>query len=156
MELHKKDKDASCLIDYFKNVISWVVSTFPTYRKNMDEIEWGILFNKYGNTNFEWIDELAGRMMDDDMVTDKSGIYEYLLNGDEELLKLAKFSKETIRGAIEKQNGKCANCGNELSQARCSTRRIKSYKEGGRNDIDNCEVLCKECLSGDYCKSPVA
>ena len=48
MSEHQHDTNASELWLYFQSVISWVQTIFPKYRKEMQGLEWGLLYNKYG------------------------------------------------------------------------------------------------------------
>ena len=47
MSAHKDDADAAPLWRYFQDVIAWTKRLFPTYRKGMEKVEWGILYNQY-------------------------------------------------------------------------------------------------------------
>ena len=47
MAKHQNDKDATELWMYFQNVIAWVKTLFPNYRKEMKGIEWGNLYNSF-------------------------------------------------------------------------------------------------------------
>lgn len=48
MKNHRNDTDeANALFDYFKNVIRWVKRLFPTYNKDMKDVDWGFLYNKF-------------------------------------------------------------------------------------------------------------
>ena len=45
--------DASALWLYFNNVINWVKTIFPNYRKEMKGLDWGRLYNTYNKTNYD-------------------------------------------------------------------------------------------------------
>ena len=45
MGKHYRDEDAKALWRYYDDVITWVSRTFPTYRKLMQGVEWGLLYN---------------------------------------------------------------------------------------------------------------
>lgn len=48
MSIHQHDADANDLWVYFRNVINWAKTMFPTKRKGItDTQDWGILYNKY-------------------------------------------------------------------------------------------------------------
>jgi hypothetical protein len=94
---------------YFQNVINWVKVIFPEYRKEMKGIAWGELYNKFGKEKFnsaEMEKDIKRLMMDDD-ITKKSGIYPYLLTKDEKYLNIRAFTDSQKRAAYEKQNGIC-------------------------------------------------
>ena len=43
MATHQHDSSASALWIYYQNVINWVTTVFPNYRKEMKGIKWGLL-----------------------------------------------------------------------------------------------------------------
>ena len=75
--------------------------------------------------------------MGDEDVTKKSGIYEYLLTGEEKKL--------SIRAAYEKQNHKCAICGEEFELEQMHADHITPWSKGGKTTPDNCQMLCRDC-----------
>ncbi|NCU40941.1 DUF262 domain-containing protein [Candidatus Saccharibacteria bacterium] len=88
MSNHQHDKSALALQKYFQSVITWVSSTFTNYRKYMKGIEWGFLYNKYYDETYDTnkIEEEIAKLMLDDHVVRKSGIYPYILTRDERFL----------------------------------------------------------------------
>jgi hypothetical protein len=42
MSKHQHDPNAGALWRYFQDVITWVKTTFPVYRKEMKGVEWGV------------------------------------------------------------------------------------------------------------------
>lgn len=85
MSDHQHDPNANELWTYFQNVIQWVRLTFPTYRKEMKGVNWAVLYDRYGSDVHD-TDELEAKvyaLMIDDDVTKKSGIYPYVLTGEE-------------------------------------------------------------------------
>ncbi len=127
---HQHDPNANALWLYFQQVISWVKVVFPTYRKEMKGLPWGIFFNKYGQNSYD-SNELESRikvLMEDEEVTSNKGIYEYLLSGSEKLLSLRAFPDKIKRAVYEKQNGKCAFCGNSfpIERMQCSIVYLSS------------------------------
>src|SRR3989344_2164705 len=46
MSKHQHDKNADELWQYFQDVIHWVRKTFPNYRKEMADVNWGDLYNE--------------------------------------------------------------------------------------------------------------
>ena len=51
MATHQNDNDATELWLYFQNVINWVKTLFPIYRKEMKGVDWGYLFKNYGSVS---------------------------------------------------------------------------------------------------------
>ena len=149
MSAHQNDSDALELWSYFQNVIEWVNAKFPKYRKEMKGIDWGFLYNKYHNNKYD-ADELekeVQRLMADDDVTAKKGIYEYLLSNKEmeKKLNIRAFTESQKRSAYERQGGKCALCGKEHSFEEMEGDHITPWVEGGKTNVDNLQMICKDC-----------
>src|SRR3989344_5963512 len=83
MAKHQHDKNANELWNYFQDVIAWVRKTFPNYRKEMASVNWGELYNQFKDKklNAAKLETEVARLMQDEDVTKKSGIYPYLLIG---------------------------------------------------------------------------
>lgn len=147
MAKHQHDEDANVLWQYFQEVLSWVQRIFPNYRKEMKGLEWGILYNKYKNESFnsDKLENEIKRLMQDDDVTSKKGIYEYLLSGDERYLNIRAFSDTMKRQAYEKQNGICPICKNHFEITEMEGDHITPWHEGGKTDINNLQMLCRDC-----------
>lgn len=147
MALHQHDDHANPLWLYFANVINWVNAVFPKYRKEMKGIDWGILYNDYGDQNFN-PNELENRileLLEDDDVTKLSGIYPYLITGKEKYLSIRAFSDKIKRKVYQKQKGKCKICKKEFSLQDMEGDHIIPWCEGGHTTEDNCQMLCKNC-----------
>lgn len=152
MSIHQHDNHATPLWQYFQSVISWVQTIFPRYRKEMKGLKWGILFNTYGTKvyNPQELEEKIVSLMQDDDVTKHSGIYEYLLSGDEKHLNIRSFTDNEKRKVYERQKGNCPYCVAENSKKthyeleEMEADHIKPWCEGGKTNIDNCQLLCKE------------
>ena len=142
---HKSDAGGMWL--YFQNVISWVQCLFPTYRTEMKGINWGVYFNTYHDREFDSV-ELERRYLvlaEDDDVTSPSGIYEYLIDGNEKHLSLRSFSPKQKRSAYERQQGICAHCGKHFEFEQMEADHITPWREGGRTTPENCQMLCRTC-----------
>ena len=83
-------------------------------------------------------------MMDDD-VTNKKGIYTYVLTRSEKHLNIRAFTEAQKRAAYERQNGICANCGKHFELVAMEADHITPWHEGGKTLPENCQMLCKEC-----------
>ena len=149
MGKQKKDgvTDANALWMYYQSVLNWVRMLFPTYRKEMKGIEWGILYNKYKDQSYnsDKMENLIKIMMMDDEVSKKSGIYVYLITGDEKYLNLRAFTPAQKIEVYEKQNGICPICKNHFDITEMEADHITPWSQGGKTDIDNCQMLCREC-----------
>lgn len=147
MAIHQHDEDANPLWQYFQEVLSWVQRIFPNYRKEMKGIEWGILYNKYKDESYnsDKLENEIKRLMQDDDVTSKKGIYEYLLSGDEKYLNIRAFSDSMKRAAYERQDGICPICKGHFEINEMEGDHITPWHEGGKTDVDNLQMLCKDC-----------
>ena len=80
--------------------------------------------------------------MQDEDVTNKKGIYEYLLTGDEKYLNIRSFSDSQKREAYEKQKGICVKCKKKFEFSEMEADHIKPWHDGGKTMADNCQMLC--------------
>jgi hypothetical protein len=147
MAAHQHDTNCNELWLYFQYVINWVEATFPSYRKEMKGLEWGIFFNKFAMDNHDpkKLEERVGELMEDEYVTKKSGIYEYLLDGDERHLSIRAFTTKMAREAYERQKGICRVCGKHFEIEEMHADHITPWSKGGPTDANNCQMLCANC-----------
>ena len=131
---------------YFQSVIAWVTATFPKYRREMKGIAWGELYNEFKDSHLDSAKletEVAGLMADED-VTNKKGIYAYVLNGHEKHLNIRAFSLNQKREAYERQSGICPVCGNHFEPEEMEGDHITPWRDGGKTDAANCQMLCRD------------
>ena len=147
MAQHQHDANASELVQYFKQVIAWVEAIFTTYRKEMKGIQWGKLYNKFRDKqlNAVELENEVSMLMEDEDVTRKNGIYEYLLDGEEKHLSIRAFLDSMKRTAYEKQKGKCKKCRKDFKIEDMEADHITPWCEGGKTIASNCQMLCKNC-----------
>ncbi len=158
MAKHQLDNDANELWQYFQDVINWITKLFPFYRREMKGLEWGLLYNKYKNNQYNTnrLEERIGELMEDEEVGSKKGIYEFLLSNEEEskLLNLRTFTDKQKREYFDKHKQinkdgeyvcKCVKCGKELRLNECEADHIIPWSKGGKTDMDNLQFLCKKC-----------
>ncbi|MGN0728825.1 HNH endonuclease family protein [Treponema sp.] len=147
MALHQHDPNANELTLYFQNIISWVKTAFPKYRKEMKGIEWGFLYNKFKDSAIDSkaVEEKITALMQDDDVTNKKGIYEYVLDGEEKHLNIRAFTPNQKREAYERQNGICAVCEKHFEIDEMEGDHITPWHSGGKTTAENCQMLCKDC-----------
>lgn len=152
MSIHQHDEDAHELKNYFKRVIDWVQTVYPKYYKEMKGIDWGRLYNKYKDADFN-SDKLAAEvaaLMKDREVSNKKGIFEYLLSHDEALLSLRQFDDTDKRELYEACGGICQHCvrdGREKTHweiEEMEADHITPWSEGGKTEISNGQMLCRE------------
>ena len=146
MSKHQHDKNANELWKYFQKVIEWVRKVFPHYRKEMKGIEWGELYNKFKNKRFnsEKLEKEISKLMQDDDVTNRKGIYLYVLTRDEKHLNIRVFNERQKRQAYERQKGVCPKCGEHFKLEQMEADHIDLWSEGGKTTAENCQILCKK------------
>ena len=149
---HQHDPDSRDLWDYFKRVITWVEELFPIYRKEMKGLPWGIYYNEYYQYTYnpQLLEKEVSRLMADDDVTKKSGIYKYVLekaigNDDPSLLGIRAFSDSQKRTVYTQQGGICACCGKKYKYEEMEGDHIKPWSKGGKTEIANLQMLCRDC-----------
>lgn len=147
MAAHQHDKNAAPLYDYFKLVIQWVKNLFTDYTSEMRHVDWGYLYNKYKDKVFDSINvrQRAKELMLDDDVSSKSGIYAYLITGDDKYLNIRQFSDAHRRAAFTRQDGKCCKCGKIYGITEMEADHITPWSKGGKTNPDNCQMLCISC-----------
>jgi hypothetical protein len=146
MAQHQDDENAEVLWDYFQSVIRWVKQTFTKYRREMKGVEWGFLYNLFNETELDpvQLEEEIKRLMIDEDVTNKKGIYEYVLNGKEKHLNIRAFTDNQKRETYERQEGICVVCKKHFDISGMEADHITPWHEGGKTSSDNCQMLCKE------------
>jgi hypothetical protein len=147
MGAHQHDPNANELWRYFMNVIEWVRLTFPIYRREMKGLDWGGLYDAYKDEIFDTDAlerEIKTLMMDDD-VTNKRGIYAYVLTRNEKTLNIRSFSESQRRAAYERQSGVCPSCSKHFEFSEMEGDHITPWHLGGKTLPDNCQMLCKDC-----------
>ena len=147
MALHQWDENASALKLYFKRVIDWVKDIFPHYRREMKGIEWGLLYNRYKDFELDpvQLEQQVKDLMIDDDVTNKKGIYSYVLTGNEKHLNIRAFTENQKRSAYERQNGICPDCGNTFKYEEMHGDHIVPWSKGGKTIPENCKMRCAKC-----------
>ena len=148
MAEHQNDLSAVQLWNYFRSVIDWVQAIFPNYRREMKGLPWGLFFNEHGertDLDPKTLESEIQRLMMDEDVTRKSGVYEYLLTGDERKLSIRVFDRRDARAAYERQQHKCAECGKTFNFEEMHADHIKPWSKGGKTLPENCQMLCADC-----------
>ena len=147
MARHQHDSNANELWQYFQDVINWVKENFTNYRKEMKGLDWGIFYNHHKDEKFNpsELEEKIKNLMVDDDVTKKSGIYEYLLDGQEKHLSIRAFTDTQKRTQYEKQKGICPKCGKHFSFSDMEGDHITPWSKSGKTLPENLQMLCKNC-----------
>jgi len=146
MSENQHAQNANELWRYFQDVITWVSLTFPHYRKEMKGVDWGKLYNRFKDEKYDTgalEAEIVKLMMDED-VTKKSGIYEYVLTREEKYLSIRAFTDNMKREAYERQHGICVACGKHFELSEMEADHVTPWVEGGQTNDTNCQMLCRE------------
>ncbi len=130
---------------YFNSVLNWIKVVFPKYRREMKGVNYGILYNNFKDNEFDAkkIEEEITTLMQDEDVTKKSGIYEYVLTRNEKYLSIRAFTDKQKRESFERQKGICVKCGVEFEINEMEADHITPWHEGGKTTAENCQMLCK-------------
>ncbi len=147
MGQNQQNPTAVALWNYFQSVISWVEATFTRKRSKMKGVDWGSLYNKYKDEVLDPVTieaETVKLVMDDD-ISNKAGIYPYILTRDEKYLNIRGFTDAMRQKAYELQGGICKLCGGKFEIPEMEADHITPWVEGGKTNEENCQMLCKEC-----------
>lgn len=147
MAKHQHCENADELWKYFLAVIEWAKKTFPVERKQLKTVDWGMLYDRYKDETFD-ADALEMRvkeLLKDDDVSNKSGVYPYVLTNDERYLNIRAFTQNQKTQAYERQHGVCALCNKYFEIGQMDADHIVPWSKGGKTVDENCQVLCKKC-----------
>jgi hypothetical protein len=151
MAKHQHDTDADELWEYFQNVIEWVRKIFANYRREMGNVPWGELYNNFKDKKIDTkkLEREISELMQDEDVTKKSGIYEYILTRNEKYLNIRAFTDKMKREAYERQKGICPHCKGDNKKKKWAIEEMEAdhinpWHEGGKTITENCQMLCKE------------
>ena len=153
MASHQEDDNADELWNYFQKVIQWIEATFTNKQDIMKKVNWGEVYAAHGDTEYdpETLDAKIQYLLNlpthngEGMIQKKSGIYRYVLDGDEQHLHLRTFKREQKEKAYERQKGECAACRKVFDFKEMHGDHIKPWKEGGLSHEDNLQMLCRTC-----------
>lgn len=163
MSVHRQDTDIRELKDNFDTIIDWIDSVFDYTGKYIQNSEWGRLYRIYHRNAYPRakVNARVEELMDDPQVTDKRGIFEYILGGEQDpsLLNVRVFDRRTIDAVYRKQTKEAkakgiSNC--PLCALGSGPNKTRIYKEnemdadhvtawskGGATDEANCQMLCR-------------
>ena len=150
MSNHQHDPSAAPLWQFFQSVIIWIETSFrPTKerKKIMKGVDWGMLYKQYKDQVFDFkaVDDEVKRLILDDDVTKKTGIYPYILTRKEKNLSIRAFTPAQKLAAYERQMGFCADCGQHFDLSQMEADHITPWHLGGKTVAENCQMLCRDC-----------
>ncbi len=147
MSRHQHEKSAEPLLDHFEQVIEWVKATFPGEpRKEMKGLDWGGFYSQHKEQVFDSdkIEAEVAKLMADDEVKNKKGIYQYVLTREERYLNLRLFDEAMKRSVYEKQKGLCAQTDEAMPIEEMEADHIIPWSQGGKTTVDNCQMVSRE------------
>lgn len=83
--------------------------------------------------------------MRDDEVQKRTGVYEYILTGDEKYLNLRVFPDEIKEAVNEQQGGVCNMCRKPFKIGAMQGDHILAWSQNGKTIEANCQMLCRPC-----------
>ncbi len=163
MSMHRYDNNIDELQTYFNSVIDWVSSVFIDVDSKMCGLKWGWLYEMYHKNpyNPQEVSKKVKELLEDAYVTDKKGIWEYILGGCEhkQLLNVRVFDDHIKKSVYAQQTNKAqaegvSNCplcalGSDSNKTRIwkysemDADHITAWSKGGATSISNCQMLCK-------------
>ena len=150
MSEFRHQDNASELWEYFRSVMDFVKQVFIKHRKEMVGLDFGLMYNKHKGQTFDpiAIEQKVAALLQDEDVTKKSGVFEFVLGGNEKLLSIRAFSDKVRREVFEAQGGVCPICGENFAINEMQADHITAWSKGGKTTSDNCQMLCKKCNLG--------
>ncbi len=144
MSQQQQKESADDLWLYFQEVMDWVQRIYPNYRKEMKGIAWGFLYNAFKDTKATPtnLEKNVARLMEDEDVSNKKGIYSYLLDKQEKHLNIRAFSNNQKIEAYERQKGICIKCNEHFEIEEMEADHITPWSRGGKTVPENCQMLC--------------
>jgi hypothetical protein len=144
---HQHEENAEELWNYFERVVEWVRTVFIKSRKEMKGVPFGLLYNEYRDTDIDpnEVEEEIQRLMQDEDVTKKPGIYSYIFTKDEKVLSIRTFTDNNKIEAYERQKGICSHCKKYFEIEEMEADHITPWSKGGKTNIENCQMLCLHC-----------
>ena len=78
-----------------------------------------------------------------------SGIYKYIITGEQKYLQLRTFDESIARAVYEKQKHMCIYCqqegiNKEYAFKEMEADHIQPWSKGGKTEESNCQMLCKK------------
>ncbi len=146
MGKHQHNSDAKELWKYFRDVVGWIEDNFELRKKIMRGVDWGTLYNQFKEAELDprLIEEETAKLIADDDVQRKQGIYPYILTGEEKHLNIRAFSDSIKQKVYDKQSGICKFCGEHFDIKNMEADHITPWVEGGKTVEENCQMLCKK------------
>lgn len=163
LALHRTDLDIKGLNTYFTSVIDWVSSVFVrSPDAEMRGLDWGRLYEEFHSRAYNpaTLDAAVGKLLADDAVNNRRGVYEYVLGGESSptLLDIRIFEKKDKGVAYQRQTqdakqkgvsncplcavGGDANGSRIYKQSEMDADHVTAWSKGGVTSLANLTMLC--------------
>lgn len=160
---HRNNSDVSNLVNRFSEVIEWVATTFlDKFAPHMKGLDWGDYWLRFGQVNYEppTITASVRSLLEDPYVSNKRGVFEYVLGGEKEkkLLGIRVFSPAQkqkqydlqTKQAIDAGMSNCPHCVIESAfnkskiwpKSGMEADHVSAWSKGGESIDENCQMLC--------------
>ena len=148
MSKHQFDEDASDLINFFITVMDWVKEIFPNTYKEMTsiyEFDWYKMYREHHleKVDVKELDNEIKKLLDEEEIEKKKGIWEYVLDHNEYHLNLRKFSDKIKNAVYREQKGICPITGKWYKIEDMEADHIIPWSKGGTTTKDNCQMIWK-------------
>jgi hypothetical protein len=163
MSLHRRDNNIEEIKTYFDTVIEWAKTLFGNPKSEMKGLEWGAFYEQFHAKSYNptLLQNRVNELYADEYVTNKRGIFEYLLDGeiDKSLLNIRIFDNATKKTVYARQTSEAiamhkSNCPQCVCEDKANKSRIwkinemdadhvTAWSKGGATDISNCQMLCR-------------
>lgn len=162
--------EAEALFEYFRAVVRWTKQLFPNYRKEMKDVDWGLLYNEYKDYNSFGVRQLANTvnyLMADtgsgnsQHLESTKGIYEFAVataagmsddDAARKYLTPRTFTKQDMKMQYECQHGVCPHCMKRYEFVAMHGDHIVPYhpmpvagQRPGPTIPSNLQMLCHSC-----------
>jgi hypothetical protein len=151
MQAHYLNNNANELKENFEIIIKWIPEIFPELPETYSHQKfWGEMYAAYGNENYD-PDEMMNIF--NMLINNKEelpsmnikNIITYCFTRDDKLLVPRAFSSTQKTAMYNRQNGRCASCGQSFEIEDLDADHIIPWHEGGRTDTSNGQMLCHSC-----------
>ena len=163
MSLHRNENNIEELKTYFDTVIEWAKTLFGEPKNEMKGLEWGAFYEQYHSNSYSpaQLQKRVNELYADEAVTNKKGIFEYVLGGEldakllnirifEESVKKTVYARQTNE-AREKDISNCPECAKGQENVRrkiykfneMDADHVTAWSKGGETTIENCQMLSK-------------
>ena len=163
MSLHRNEDNIEELKTYFDTVIEWAKTLFGEPKTEMRGLEWGAFYEQYHSNSYSpaQLQQRVNELYADEAVTNKRGVFEYLLGGetDRHLLNIRIFEESVKKTVYARQTNEakqlgvsnCPECAKGHDNVRTKIYKfnemdadhVTAWSKGGATDISNCQMLCK-------------